>query len=222
MAGENEDPKGDPKGTPEVKKEEVKKTDSDEKVTISKSELEKLKSSLHDSNEEAKKFRLEGKGHKEKADRFEKAFKIATGKEDEPDPAKMEKEKLDSRMRKLMVKSAFVSAAAGDMHDAEHSFDSVVDDLGDIEVDIEKGTVDRKVIKERLEELKKNRPYLFKQKIDPAKKDPKAPAGQKEEGTPSDNENPYTKWQGLFAKDKKAATEFYKKNRDAIAANMPK
>lgn len=221
MATNEEDPKVDPKGDPKQDKREEKKDPPPEKKEGEET-VDELKAKLKAANEEAKKFRQEGKTAKEKAERLEKAWKIANGEDpDKVDPEKLEKQKSDGKMRKLMLKSAFVSVAASDMHDAEHSFDSVMDELTDVEVDLESGKVDRSKIKDKLADLKKARPYLFRAESDlkDKKKDPK---GQKEDGQPTDGENPFTKWQNLFKKDKAAATKFYQENKAAITANWPK
>lgn len=221
MAGNEEDPKVDPKGDPkQEKKEEVKVVPPEKKEP--EDTVDELKLKLKAANDEAKKFRLEGKTSKEKADRLEKAWKIANGEDpDKVDPDKLEKQRTDGKMRKLLLKSSFVSVAAAEMHDADHSFDAVLEELGDVEVDIENGKVDKKKIKDKLDELKKARPYLFRTKSDlkETKPDPK---GQKEDGMPTDGENPHTKWQNLWRKDRKAATKYYQENKEAIIANTPK
>lgn len=226
---EKTDPAKDPGKTPEANKDEKNpiETEKDlEKVRAAGltavKEAAELKEKLHAANEEAKKHRLEAKASKSEKEKFERAWKIANGEEAEaPDPVKLEKEKTSNQMRKLYLKSAFVSEAAKDMHDADFSFDAVANEFSDVEVDIATGKVDKAALKTKVAELKKARPFLFAPVNDPLQKK-KEPAGQADNGVPAAGGSMWMKWQEMQKTDRDAATKFYKENRKAIGESMPK
>ena len=210
-----------PENTPEQgeKKQEAK---TDEKKAEVK-ELEEHNAKLNKENEARRK---ENKELKEKSDRLQRAWDVAMGKDKEvPDAAALLAKQTDNRIRRSELKAAFVSVAAAEMHDAEFAFGAVESSLGEIKVDLEAGLVDRDALKEKLGELKKTRPFLFRDTksttTDTTKKDVKNPPDNS--GNANGGDNPYRQWKQLQDTGRvKEAQEYYLKNSKEIFAHMGK
>lgn len=211
--------------------EEGAKPDADKKpegVAVPPNpELEAANKRIAELNKESEKHRLEAKSvkealasEKEIVARHQKALKIATGTDDTPDPVKLEKDKADSRVREAYLKSAFVSIAAKEMHDAEFAFGALRTELSGVTVDLETGKADTEALKAKVLEFKTSRPFLFAPPpgsgmiVPPPKSPPDgggAPAGG----------DPYKNWQQLKATGQLAeAQKFYAANSAAILKGM--
>ncbi len=181
---------------------------------------------IKELNEESKKHRLEAKALKEENARYKKAFEIIQGKEAQPDPAELQKKQTDDRVRKAYLKSAFVSVAAKDMHDAEFAFDAVAAEFSDVTVDLDSGRVDKESIRGKLGDLKKARPFLFVQEQQTNGNGTKPPPRSPPDGSgnPGNGGDVYKQWISLKQAPGRAkeAQEFYEKNRASIYANWPK
>lgn len=188
--------------------------------------LEDANKRIADLNKENETRRKNEKELKAKVDRLDKAFAILSGKDGEtPDPAKLEKEQTDARIRDAYLKAAFVGQAR-EMHDADFAFDAVRADLSEVSVDVKTGKVDTAAIKTKLEEMKKSRPFLFviKQQGSEGNTNEKKPDGHPDGNGQAKGGNPYKTWLDMSKTPGREAeaNEYYQKNRAAIYANMPK
>jgi len=189
-------------------------------------ELDAANKRIAELNKESEKHRLEARELKVLAERNKKALAIATGTDTEADPVALEKQKADSRVREAYLKSAFVSIAAKEMHDADFAFGALKDELSTVTVDLATGKADTESLKAKVAEFKTSRPFLFAPPapaqgstvvVPPAPKSP--PDGG---GAPAGTE-PFKKWQQLKATGQTAeATKFYGENSQAILKGMPK
>ena len=184
---------------------------------------------IKELNEESKKHRLRAKELEEENSRYKKAFEIINGKGNEqPDPVKLEKENADKRIRDAYLKAAFVGVAAKDMHDADFAFDAIKKELGDVEVDLDSGMVNKEALNTKVAELKKSKPFLFIEATfgetptaRPAVATQPAPKGRPDGNGIPNNGNPYQVWQELKKSGRTAeAQSYWNQNRAAIMANM--
>lgn len=210
----------DPAPTKEEPKD-IKPEDKGNPAPAKNEELEKAQLRIAELNEENKQRRQAEKDLKAKADRFEKAFKIASGKDDEsPDPVAMEKAKTSEKFSTLLLKAAFVNLAAKEMHDAEMAFSAVSGKLKDIKVDVETGEVDTEALAKKVADLKVKSPFLFITTPAGGAPPPKPNQG----GHPGTSGTAFAQWKTLNADParKMEAADFYAKNKPAIQATWPK
>jgi hypothetical protein len=124
-----------------------------------------------------------------------------------------------SKLRSILLRSEVTAAAAkAGMRDPSDAARML--DLADLQVDVDKETVDQKTLGERLQGLKTSKPYLFGDGT-PLKPDDKTapPAGTQDPGKPDlgGKGSAYEQWTAARkAGDTKKAAEIYLKHRDEI------
>lgn len=192
--------------------------------------VEELQKQLADQQEHNKKLQDENakrrndvKSAKEVADKAKAALKALTGEDDTPDPQALEKKRTQNTMRNLHLKSAFVSATAREMHDADFAYDAVAKDLADVEVNLDTGAVDKATLGTKIADLKKSKPFLFMSDNKGSNVVTPNPKGNPDGGQPTGTAGgAYKTWRDLNDAGRRAeAVKFYAENKPAINASWP-
>lgn len=194
--------------------------------------VEELQKQLAESHEEKKKLqdesakrRISEKAAKETAEKAKAALRQLTGEEGEPDPAALEKKRQTATMRNLHLKSAFVSQAAREMHDAEFAYDAVAKELSDVEVDVDTGKVDKAMLQSKIHDLKKSKPFLFATASSNGSNIVvPAPRGNPDNGQPNNAGagGKYKEWRDLMDAGRRAeGNALYAKHTAEIKAGWP-
>jgi hypothetical protein len=198
-------------------------------------DVAKLKASLKAEREKAKKARQESierrKKNKALADeneRYKKGLAIIQGK-DKPDldPLEAAKKETEGKMRRAILKGE-LAVVAKDAHNPTELLALAPKAFADIEVDLENEVVDADALKEVVDGIRKEKPYLFASKDDEDDgldmKDKSKPVKPPRGGPPTKGTKHVAQWKQLKAQGRQReaqeyAVKYNKEIQAEIAAN---
>ncbi len=209
----------DDKGKKEVEVDD--ETDTDEKLEpkaqIAKLNAENTKRRLNEKALKAENLKL-----KEDQARKDKALEILTGKKvaGDIDPIEKANQENNARQKRLLIR-AELGTVAKDAHDPGTLYKLFPEKFKDFDVDLETDTVNRDDLKEIVQSIRKENPYLFMAKKAAVAAKVEGGALNVDGGAASGGGNHRAQWNALKASgDKKAAQEYYNKNSKLILAQM--
>ncbi len=185
-----------------------------EDVATLKAQNEKLK-------KENAKRRVSERDTKAQIERQNQALAILQGKKvGDIDP--IEKAQTES---KLKTSRALIKAEIGNMARDAHNPGAIFATYGgrfkDIEVDLDEETVDTDSLKEVIDGIRKESPWMFQSTKDETKVDLKTGKRAPDKGSPVTGKNQKAEWQKLLQEGRVAeANKFYKENQALIRAQL--
>lgn len=203
-------------GTDGDKDEEGEGDDKEEDPAALKAQIKKLR------DENAKK-RVSEKAAKEENERYKKALKAlgVKGEEGGDELSPIEKSKLESeaKVKRAMIK-AELAVVARDAHNPNVLLQSFPSKFKDIEVDVDGESVDSEALKEAVESIRKDNPWMFQPKegtkaaVTPGKKAP-------DNGRPTGGVDHKAEWQRLKQGGQNAAAaKYYAEHKAMILSQL--
>lgn len=207
-------------------------TDEEEKPDdkpMTRAEFEAFKTK---ANKEAEKHRLRAKEAEAKFEGLQKSLAGALGVKPTEDGStgapslEVVTKAAEAKQRNLLLRSEFVALAAQEgAADPRDAFELARSSLADVSVDLDAESVDVEALREKIQGLKKSKPYMFAKANDGTSSGGGKPPGKTPDGsgTPATGGTAYQQWQALEKAGRRLeATAFYGKNREAIRNTWPK
>lgn len=213
---DTKDKKSEGGGTEEGDDEESEEADSDD-VKVLKAQNEKLK-------KENAKRRVSERDTKAQIERQNKALAILQGKDvGTVDPIEKAQTESKLKMSRALIK-AELSTVARDAHNPGKLFAAFSDKFKDIEVDLDAETVDTDALKEAVDSIREENPWMFQSKESESSKpaiDPKTGKRAPDKGTPAAGKSHKAEWNRLKQAGLTAeAAKYYKENRLLILTQL--
>lgn len=187
-----------------------------------KPDADESKTHIHRLNEEAKQHRLRADAFEKELSGIKSAFKAALGISDEAIPEKVKEigAQKDAKLRGILLRSEITAAAAkaGAVDPADVYR---LCDFADVEVDVEKETVNSAAIEAKLAALKGAKSYLFRPGESPAPTPTPTPAPARP--SLSGNGSAYHQWQAYRKADgpgSRRAARFFAENEKDIRPHL--